>query len=51
MTFAAIEEKHTEETVEKKEKKPNFSGGWEIRDLFDGIDSDLRITLILDGRL
>ena len=49
MTFAAIDEKHTEETLEKKEKKLTFSGNWEIRDLFDGIDSDLRITLILDG--
>jgi len=49
MTFAAIDAKHTEETLEKKEKKLTFSGNWEIRDLFDGIDSDLRITLILDG--
>ena len=49
MTFAAIDEKHTEETLEKKEKKLTFSGNWEIRDLFDGIDSDLRITMILDG--
>ena len=51
MTFAAIGEKHTEETLEKKEKKLTFSGTWEIRDLFDGIDSDLRITMILNGRL
>lgn len=49
MTFAAIDEKHTEETLEKKEKKLILSGNWEIRDLFDGIDSDLRITMILDG--
>jgi hypothetical protein len=51
MTLAAIDGKHTEETLEKKEKKLNFSGSWEIRDLFDGIDSDLRITMILNGRL
>lgn len=51
MTFAAIDEKHTEDVLEKKEKKLTFSGNWEIRDLFDGIDSDLRITLILNGRL
>ena len=51
MTFAAIDGKHTEETLEKKDKKLIFSGSWEIRDLFDGIDSDLRITMILNGRL
>ena len=51
MTFAAIDEKHTEDILEKKEKKLAFSGNGEIRDLFDGIDSDLRITLILDRRL
>jgi len=50
MTFAAIGEKHTEGTLEKKEKKLNFSGNWEIRDLFDGIDSDLRLEMILNGR-
>jgi hypothetical protein len=51
MTFAAIDEKHTEDTLEKKEKKLTLSGNWEIRDFFDGIDSDLRITLILNGRM
>ena len=50
MTFVAIEEKHTEGTPEKKEKKINFSGNWEIMDLFDGIDSDLRLDMILNGR-
>mgnify|MGYP001035798483 FL=1 len=50
MTFAAIDEKHTEGTPEKKEKKINFSGNREIRDLFDGIDSDLRLDMILNGR-
>ncbi|HNQ00646.1 MAG TPA: hypothetical protein PLQ15_02745 [Syntrophales bacterium] len=51
MTFGSIEEKHTEEAFEKKEKKLNLSGAWEIRDLFDGIDGDLRLSLILNGRL
>jgi hypothetical protein len=51
MTFAAIDEQHTEGTFEKKEKKISFSGNWEIRDLFDGIDSDLRLEIILNGRL
>ena len=51
MTFVSIDEKHTEEAPEKKEKKLNLSGAWEIRDLFDGIDGDLRISLILNGRL
>jgi len=51
VTFAAIDEKHTEEALEKKEKKLVFSGSWEIRDFFDGIDSDLRITMILNGRM
>lgn len=51
MTFVAIDTKHTEGTPEKKEKKINFSGNWEIRDLFDGIDSDLRLDMILNGRL
>lgn len=51
MTFAAIDEKHTEDTLEKKEKKLTLSGNWEIRDFFDGIDSDLRITMILNGRM
>lgn len=51
MTFVTIDEKHTEETLEKKEKKLNFSGNGEIRDLFDGIDGDLRITMILNGRM
>jgi hypothetical protein len=50
MTFVAIDEKHTEGMPEKKEKKINFSGNWEIRDLFDGIDSDLRLDMILNGR-
>ncbi len=31
MTFVAIDTKHTEGTPEKKEKKINFSGNWEIR--------------------
>ncbi|HSD95135.1 MAG TPA: hypothetical protein VLA94_06880 [Syntrophales bacterium] len=51
MTFVAIDTKHTEGTPEKKEKKINLSGNWEIRDLFDGIDSDLRLDMILNGRL
>lgn len=51
MTFVSIDEKHTEEDLEKKEKKLNLSGAWEIRDLFDGIDGDLRLSLILNGRL
>ena len=51
MTFVSIDEKHTEEALEKKEKKLNLSGAWEIRDLFDGIDGDLRLSLILNGRL
>jgi hypothetical protein len=50
MTFVAIDEKHTEGTPEKKEKKINFSGNWEIMDLFDGIESDLRLDMILNGR-
>ena len=49
MTFAAIDGKHTEDTLQRKEKKVSLSGNWEIRDLFDGIDGDLRITMILDG--
>ncbi len=51
MTFAAIIEKHTEEESEKKEKKPNFSGNREMMGAFDGIDSDLRLDMILNGRL
>ena len=51
MTFVAIDEKHTEETLEKKDKKLHFGVSGEIRDLFDGIDSDLRITMILNGRM
>jgi hypothetical protein len=49
MAFAAIIEKHTEEDSEKKEKKPSFSGNWEIQGIFDGIDSDLRLDMILKG--
>jgi hypothetical protein len=49
MTCAAIDGKHTEDTLQRKEKKVSLSGNWEIRDLFDGIDGDLRITMILDG--
>ena len=37
--------------LEKKEKKLNFSGNWEIRDLFDGIDGDLKPGMILNGRM
>jgi hypothetical protein len=51
MTFAAIIEKHTEEDSEKKEKKPNFNGNWEIQGIFDGIDSELRLNMILKGRV
>ena len=51
MTFVAIDTKHTEGTLEKEEKKINFSGNWEIRGLFDGIDGDLRLESILNGRL
>jgi hypothetical protein len=51
MTFVAVTEKHTEEDSEKKEKKPNFSGNWETNGLFDGIDSDLRLNMILNGHV
>ncbi len=51
MTFVAIIEKHTEEDSEKKEKKPNFNASWEMQGIFDGIDSDLRLDMILNGRL
>jgi hypothetical protein len=47
MTFAAITEKHTEEDYEKKEKKLNLKGNWEMMGAFDGIDSDLRLNILL----
>ncbi|HTZ40642.1 MAG TPA: hypothetical protein VMB77_10805 [Syntrophales bacterium] len=47
MTFAAITEKHTEEDYEKKEKKPNFYVNREMMGAFDGIDSDLRLNILL----
>ena len=47
MTFVAIDEKHTEEALEKKEKKLNFNGNGEMMGAFDGIDSDLRLNIIL----
>jgi hypothetical protein len=46
-TFVAITEKHTEEDYEKKEKKLNFNGDREMMGAFDGIDSDLRLNIIL----
>jgi hypothetical protein len=51
MTFVAIIEKHTEENYEKKEKKLDFNGNREMMGAFDGIDSDLRLDMILNGRL
>jgi hypothetical protein len=51
MTFAAVTEKHTEEESEKKEKKPHFGGNPEMMGAFDGIDSDLRLDMILNGRM
>ena len=51
MTFVAIDEKHTEEAPEKKEKKLQFSSCWDVSALFDGIDNDLRLGIILNGRL
>jgi hypothetical protein len=50
MTFAAVTEKHTEEESEKKEKKPAFSANREMMGAFDGIDTDLRLDMILNGR-
>ncbi|HEX7504870.1 MAG TPA: hypothetical protein VF336_06355 [Syntrophales bacterium] len=47
MTFVAATEKHTEEDSEKKEKKPDFIGNREIQGIFDGIDSDLRLNILL----
>jgi len=51
MTFAAVTEKHTEEDSEKKEKKLNFDVNREMMGAFDGLDSDLRLDMILNGRL
>ena len=50
MTRAAITEKHTEEDSEKKEKKPTLIINREMMGAFDGIDSDLRLDMILNGR-
>jgi fibronectin type 3 domain-containing protein len=50
MTFVTVTEKHTEEESEKKEKKPNFGINSEMMGAFDGIDSDLRLDMILNGR-
>ena len=47
MTFVAITEKHTEEDYEKKEKKLTLKGNLEMLGAFDGIDSDLRINILL----
>lgn len=47
MTIVRIEQKHTEEPAEKKEKKCSSSGSSEIGDLFDGTDADLRIAIVL----
>ncbi len=47
MTFVAVTEKHTEEDSEKKEKKLNFSGNKEMLGAFDGIDTDLRLNILL----
>jgi hypothetical protein len=47
MTSVAITEEHTEEDYEKKEKKLNFKGNGEMMGAFDGIDSDLRLSIIL----
>jgi hypothetical protein len=51
MTSAAITEKHTEEDYEKKEKKLTLKGNLEMLGAFDGIDSDLRLDMILNGRV
>ena len=47
MTFVAITEKDTEEDYEKKEKKPTLSINREMMGAFDGIDSDLRLNILL----
>ena len=47
MTFAAVTEKHTEEDSEKKEKKLTFDVNREMMGAFDGIDSDLRLNILL----
>ncbi len=47
MTIVQIDEKHTEEPIEKKEKKFSSIGNSEMGDLFDGIDADLRIGILL----
>jgi hypothetical protein len=47
MTFVAITEKHTEEDYEKKEKKLTHKGNLEMLGAFDGIDSDLRLNILL----
>jgi hypothetical protein len=47
MTFVAITEKHTEEDYEKKEKKLTLKGNLEMLGAFDGIDSDLRLNILL----
>lgn len=51
MTSAAVTEKHTEEDYEKKEKKLTLKGNLEMLGAFDGIDSDLRLDMILNGRV
>jgi hypothetical protein len=47
MTIVQIDEKHTEEAVEKEEKKLNFVDRCDTRELFDGIDADLRLGILL----
>jgi hypothetical protein len=47
MTSAAVTEIHTEEDYEKKEKKLTLKGNLEMLGAFDGIDSDLRLNILL----
>ncbi len=47
MTFVAVTEKHTEEDSEKKEKKLNFDVSRDMMGAFDGIDTDLRLNILL----
>ncbi len=47
MTFVAVTEKHTEEDYEKKEKKLNFDVNRDMMGAFDGIDTDLRLSILL----
>ncbi len=47
MTFVAVTEKHTEEDYEKKEKKLSFDVNRDMMGAFDGIDTDLRLNILL----